>query len=71
MSHMLVKTMEMKGEDVHAECDHDTLEITEVTNDGIVEIALDITPRTDQLYIRLQLHELVRLAMLEPQSGKE
>lgn len=64
MSKMMVSTMEFRGEDLISETD-ELLEITEATSDGTVEVALDITPKTDRLYIRIPLHELVRLAMIE------
>lgn len=71
MSGMMVKTMEFKGDDLLAEYEHEIMDITDVDDQGRVEVALDITPRTTRLYIRLPLHELVRLAMLESREKSE
>lgn len=71
MSALMVRTMEFKGEDLLAEYEHETLEVTEVDDKGRVEVALDITPKTTRLYIRIPLHELVRLAMIEGRGETE
>ena len=62
MTKMLCATMQFRGDD-SIDDDGQVVEITEVMNGGIVEIAMDIKRGTDRLYIQIPLHELTRLAM--------
>lgn len=62
MPSFIARVMEFKGEDLLDEGDY-ALEVTDVTKGGFVEITFDVTPKSERVYIKFQLHELVRLVM--------
>lgn len=71
MSKIMVSSSEFdKNGETVSDLDDDILEIITVTADGVVEVGIDVSPKAERLYIRIPLHELVRLAMIEERESE-
>jgi hypothetical protein len=64
MASFIAQVLELK-DDVEVDSGDYAIELTDVTSGGLVEISLHVTTKSDRVYLKFALHELVRLAMDE------
>jgi hypothetical protein len=69
VSHMIARMIEWKGDDQLTDYAHEMIELTDVKANGEIELRMTVTPKSDNIYVSFQLHELVRLVMLSERTA--